>query len=193
MRHGNAGRKHGGDGNYRKAMFRTLTLSLIEHETIRTTPGRAKELRWFAERVVTLAKRNNLAGRRRIYQLLGSTKTNDNGTNRVDLAVRKLYDALVPRFQTRPGGYTQIFRLADNRPGDNAPMCLIRYIPVEGDKKAKGSKTPVKPTKKKASETKEAKAKPAKAAKEAPKEAKASDKAPSDKPAKKAKAKESSK
>lgn len=186
MRHGKAGRKLGGDESYRKAMFRTLTLSLIEHETIRTTPGRAKELRWFAERVITLAKRNSLEGRRRIYSLLGSTKTNDNGTNRVDLAVRKLYSSLVPRFETRPGGYTQIFKLADNRPGDNAPMCLIRYIPEEGDKKAKGSKTPVKPTKKKASDTKEVKAKSDKA----PKEAKA--KAASDKPAKKAKAKEPS-
>jgi large subunit ribosomal protein L17 len=179
MRHGKAGRKLGGDSDYRKAMFRSLTLSLIEHETIRTTPGRAKELRWFAERVVTLAKRGNLAGRRRIYQILGNTRTNDNGTNRVDLAVRKLYSSLVPRFQTRPGGYTQIFKLADNRPGDNAPMCLIRYIPPVEEKKAKGGKSPVKPTKKTAEPKREAKAdKPAK------KEAKA-DKAPSDKPAKK--------
>lgn len=165
-------------------MFRSLTLALIENETIRTTPGRAKELRWFAERIVTLAKRGNLAGRRRVYSLLGNTKTGDNGTNRVDLAVRKLYGTLAPRFETRPGGYTQILKLADNRPGDNAPMCLIRYIPEVGDAKKVKSKTPVKPTKKK--DTKEAAAdKPAKASKEA-----AKDKAPSDKPAKKAKAKD---
>lgn len=181
MRHGKAGRKLGGDESYRKAMMRSLTLALIEHETIRTTPARAKELRWFAERVVTLAKRGNLAGRRRIYQILGSTRTHANGTNRVDTAVRKLFDSLAPRFQTRPGGYTQIFRLADNRPGDNAPMCVMRYIPAADDKKGKASKAPVKPTKKKvvAKETKAAKA-----PKEAKKEAK--DKGPQDKPAKKA-------
>lgn len=185
MRHGKSGRKLGFDSDHRKSVFRGMTMSLIEHETIRTTPGRAKELRWFAERVVTLAKRGNLAGRKRIYQLLGHTKTNENGTNRTDLAVRKLYDTLVPRFQTRPGGYTQIFRLADPRPGDNAPMCIIRYIPAPDEKKAKG-KTPVKPTKKTAAPKKEAKAdKPAKAAKEAK-----ADKAPQDKPTKKPKAKE---
>ncbi len=184
MRHGKSGRKLGMDSDQRRAVFRGLTMSLIEHETIRTTPGRAKELRWFAERVVTLAKRGDLANRKRIYQILGHTKTSANGNNRTDNAVRKLYDSLAPRFQTRPGGYTQILRLADNRPGDNAPMCLIRYIPEEGTKKAKG-KTPVKPTKKTAPK-KEAKAdKPAKAAKEAK-----ADKAPQDKASKKPKAKE---
>ncbi len=165
MRHGKAGRKLGGDESYRKAMFRSLTLALIENETIRTTPGRAKELRWFAERVVTLAKRGNLAGRRRIYSILGNTKTNANGTNRVDLAIRKVYATLAPRFETRPGGYTQIFKLADNRPGDNAPMCLIRYIPSVDDQKTKGSKTAVKPTKKKAVAKEASSDKPAKKSK----------------------------
>lgn len=186
MRHGKSGRKLGFDSDHRKSVLRGMTMSLIEHETIRTTPGRAKELRWFAERVVTLAKRGNLAGRKRVYQLLGHTRTHANGSNRTDNAVRKLYDTLVPRFQTRPGGYTQIFRLADPRPGDNAPMCLIRYIPAEGEKKAKG-KTPVKPTKKTATPKKEAKAadKPAKAAK-----ADKGGTAPQEKATKKPKAKE---
>src|SRR4051812_48257157 len=129
MRHLNAGRKLGGNSDYRKALLRSLTLSLIEHETIRTTPARAKELRWFAERIVTLAKRGDLGGRRRIVQLLGSTRTHDNGLNRAQEALRKVYEIYAPRFKTRPGGYTQIFRLADRRAGDNAKMCVMRYIP----------------------------------------------------------------
>src|SRR3954470_4322365 len=101
MRHLNVGRKLGVDNSHRKAMMRGLTLALIEHEGIRTTPARAKELRWFADRVVTLAKRGDLAGRRKIVQLLGSTETNVPGQNRVRTAVEKVYTLLVPRFAGR--------------------------------------------------------------------------------------------
>ena len=192
MRHGNIGRKLGVDHSHRKAMLRSLTLSLIEHDTIRTTPARAKELRWWADHIVTLAKKGDLSSRRRIIQLLGSTRTYETGENRVRKAIEKVYEQLVPRFKSRNGGYTQMFRLALRRPGDNAEMCLMRYIP--GEAPAKGSaKTKGKPEKKAAAD------KPAKAAKPVEKKAKVqaseavedkkakapkASKAPSDKPAK---------
>ena len=179
MRHLNAGRKLGVSPSHRDALLRSLTLALIEQDSIRTTVARAKELRWYAERVVTLAKRGNLHGRRHIVKLLGATQTQHSGQNRVRMAIDRVYGELVPRFQSRPGGYTQIMRLDTRRPGDNAEMCLIRYMPPADDKKAsdKGGKGKAK-----------AKAK-AKGGKEM--SAKAEGKsAPADKPAKSAKKKE---
>lgn len=96
---------------------------------------------------MTLAKRGDLASRRRIVQLLGSTKTAANGTNRIRKAVDLVYTKLVPRFKERPGGYTQILKLAVRRPGDNAEQCIMRYLPPPDEKKAKG-KSPSKPVKK---------------------------------------------
>lgn len=130
MRHLHTGRKLGVDADHRRARLRSLSLALIENDAIRTTPARAKELRWFADRIVTLAKRNDLAGRRRIVQILGSTQTFRTGHNRVRLAVEKVYSDLVPRFKTRNGGYTQMLRIARRRAGDNAELCLMRYLPV---------------------------------------------------------------
>lgn len=139
MKHLKAGRKLGVLPAHREAMLRSLTLALIERDTIQTTPARAKEMRWYAERVVTLAKRGNVAGRRRIVQLLGAAEGQPGKPNRVRSAVDKIYKELVPRFQTRPGGYTQILRLALNRVGDNAEQCIIRYIPEDDGKKDKKS------------------------------------------------------
>ena len=99
MRHLHAGRKLGVAPHHRKALLRNLTLALIERETIKTTPARAKELRWFAERVVTLAKRGDVAGRRHIVKLLGSTQTQHAGENRVRNAVDRIYTQLAPRFK----------------------------------------------------------------------------------------------
>jgi len=149
----------------RKAMLRTLTLSLIEEGAIRTTPARAKELRWFADRVVTLAKRGDLHSRRRLVQILGSTQTYRPGENRVRKAMDELYTTLVPRFKDRPGGYTQLIRLAGRRPGDNAEMCMFRYLPdpnAEKGKKDKAAKKPAKPTKKLKTKAATAEDKPAK-------------------------------
>jgi large subunit ribosomal protein L17 len=139
MRHSNIGRKLGVDAPHRLAMMRSLTLALIEHETIKTTPARAKELRWWADHVVTLAKKGDLASRRRIVQLLGSTQTYKPGENRVRMAIERVYTELAPRFKDRTGGYTQMFRLALRRPGDNSEMCLMRYLP--GDAKADKGET----------------------------------------------------
>ncbi|MBY0369063.1 50S ribosomal protein L17 [bacterium] len=162
MRHLNTGRKLSRSAPHRKAMLRSMTLSLIEKEEIRTTPPRAKELRWFADRVVTWAKRGDLHSRRQIVKLLGSTQTNHSGENRVRNALEKLYSSLAPRFKDRPGGYTQMIRLAHRRQGDNAELCVFRYLP-DADKTAK------KTAKGKAAPAKKAAAKPEKkaAAKEA--------------------------
>lgn len=176
MRHSHAGRKLGVGSPQRTALLRSLTLAIIERPAITTTVARAKELRWFADRVITLAKKNDVAGRRRIVQLLGNTQTYKTGENRVRLAIERLYGEIVPRFKDRQGGYTQMVRLAENRAGDNSSMCMIRYIPGAEETAPKAKKT-AKATKSaapKAAAAKEAKAdkKPAAKAK-----AKASDKA----------------
>ncbi len=138
MKHQKAGRKLGVLPDHRIALLRSLTLAILEKDSIQTTPARAKELRWYAERVVTLAKRGDVSGRRRIVQLLGATETQKGKPNRVRAAIERIYSDLVPRFKTRPGGYTQILRLATNRVGDNAEQCIIRYIPADAEpKKAK--------------------------------------------------------
>ncbi len=160
MRHLNSGNKLGMTAPHRKAMLRSLTLSLIEQETIRTTPARAKELRWYADRVVTLAKRGDLHSRRQIVTLLGSCETNSQGENRVRKVLERLYSTIVPRFKDRQGGYTQLIRLAVRRAGDNAEMCVFRYLPGTEEKKPAGKKA--KEVKAKAAEDKPAKAKSAK-------------------------------
>lgn len=174
MRHLNAGNKLGVTPDHRVALLRSLTLALIERDQIRITITRAKALRWHADHVVTLAKRGDLHGRRQIISLLGCSITG-NGENRVRSAVEKIYSDLAPRFKTRPGGYTQIFRLSERRPGDNAEMCYMRYIPGEEDQKGGTKKTTTKkkvekkaaptesPKAKKAASEKEVEDKPAKA------------------------------
>jgi len=160
MRHLHTGRKLGVDHSHRRALIRSLSLALLERDQIKTTSARAKELRRFADRLVTLAKDGSLASRRLVYQFLGSTETNTPGENRVKLAVRRLYDSIAPRFKTRNGGYTQILHLGAPRAGDCAPMCLMRYLPEE--EKA----TKEKGAKKKAAPKKDKEVKAKKAAKE---------------------------
>ncbi len=143
MRHRNAGNKLGVSGPQRKALLRGLTLALLERDSIHTTRARAKELRWWADHAVTLAKRGDVAGRRQLISLLGCTETHRPGENRVRLALTRLYGTIAPRFRDRSGGYTQIIRLALPRAGDCAEMCIMRYIPsVEDSKKTskKGKK-----------------------------------------------------
>lgn len=144
MRHLKATNKLGVSNSHREALIRSLSLALIEKETIHTTIARAKALRSYADRVVTLAKYNDLASRRRLVQFLGSTETNIPGQNRVRLALRRVYDVLVPRFKDRISGYTQILRLSQRRSGDNAEMCMIRYIPSPEKEKKKVKETGAK-------------------------------------------------
>ncbi len=118
MRHLNKGRKLGRDSAHRKAMMLNLCKSLIEHERITTTEAKAKELRSWVEPLVTLAKDDTLAHRRRAFD-----KLRDRGL------VHKLFTDLGPRFKTRPGGYTRRMRLGP-RSGDSAPMTIIEFLPA---------------------------------------------------------------
>ncbi len=182
MRHLKTGRKLGVSVPHRKAMLRSLTLALIERDAIRTTPARAKELRWYADRVVTLAKRGDVHSRRQIVKLLGSTQTYSTGENRVRKVLDRLYSSLAPRFKNRPGGYTQLIRLAQRRSGDNAELCVFRYLPdPESEKASKGDKGSKKA--KAASDKKPAKQAKAAVAEDKPAKTKAAPKAKSKKSA----------
>ncbi len=115
MRHLKAGRKLNRTGAHRKALFRNLVTSLIEHEQVRTTDAKAKELRRVADRMITLAKRGSLHARRRALAYIRSRRV-----------VAKLFDEVAGRFRERPGGYTRTVKLG-HRHGDAAPMSVIEF------------------------------------------------------------------
>ncbi|MCK6545140.1 50S ribosomal protein L17 [Myxococcota bacterium] len=127
MRHRNAGRKLSRSGSHRAALFSNLANALIEHGRIKTTDAKAKELRRFAERLVTLGKKNTLHARRLAYSRLRSED-----------AVQKLFGELAERFKDRHGGYTRIMKIG-NRHGDNAPMSFIEFLGYEPKKAEEGS------------------------------------------------------
>lgn len=116
MRHQNAGRHLGRTSSHRKAMFRNMAASLIQHEVIRTTLPKAKELRREAEPLITLAKSDSVANRRLAFNRLRDRD-----------AVTKLFNQLGPRFLKRPGGYLRILKCG-YRPGDNAPMAIVELL-----------------------------------------------------------------
>jgi large subunit ribosomal protein L17 len=116
MRHQLSGRQLSRNAPHRWAMFRNMAASLLRHETIRTTVPKAKELRRVVEPLITLGKDDSDANRRRAFAQLRDAEV-----------VVKLFESLGPRFKTRPGGYTQILRM-DPRPGDSAPMALMRLM-----------------------------------------------------------------
>jgi large subunit ribosomal protein L17 len=113
MRHLKAGRKLNRTAAHRKALFRNLVTSLIEHEHVRTTDAKAKELRRIADRMITLGKRGGLHARRQALAYI-----------RRRTVVAKLFDEVAGRFRERPGGYTRIVKLG-HRHGDAAPMSII--------------------------------------------------------------------
>ena len=121
MRHRKSGRQLNRNSSHRQAMFRNMAASLIEHEVIKTTVPKAKELRRIAEPLITLAKEDSVANRR-----LAFSRTRDKA------AVGKLFSELGPRYQDRPGGYTRILKCCF-RAGDAAPMAYIELVdrPVE--------------------------------------------------------------
>jgi len=123
MRHRNSGRQLNRNSSHRKAMFRNMTASLIEHELIKTTLPKAKELRRVAEPLITMAKDDSVSKRR-----LAFARLRDNA------AVGKLFAELGPRYKARPGGYMRILKCGF-RPGDKAPMAYVELIdrpePVE--------------------------------------------------------------
>jgi len=116
MRHRKSGRKFNRTSAHRKAMFRSMTASLVEHELIKTTLPKAKELRRVAEPLITLAKNDSVANRRLAFSRL-----------RNDAAVAKLFDELGPRYSERPGGYLRILKCGF-RAGDNAPMAFVELV-----------------------------------------------------------------
>ena len=127
MRHGNAHRKLNRTSSHRTAMFANMAASLIKHEQIVTTLPKAKELRPFVEKLVTLAKRGDLHARR-----LAVSRVRDQDQ------VRKLFDTLGPRYQSREGGYIRIMK-AGFRHGDNAPIAVIEFVDRDVSEKGKDS------------------------------------------------------
>ncbi|MGI9204477.1 MAG: 50S ribosomal protein L17 [Woeseiaceae bacterium] len=125
MRHRKSGRRLGRNSPHRKAMFRNMATSLVQHETIRTTLPKAKELRRVVEPLITLAKEDGVANRRLAFDRL-----------RDKAAVGKLFSDLGPRFKERPGGYLRILKLGP-RPGDAAPMAMVQL--VDGPADAQGA------------------------------------------------------
>jgi large subunit ribosomal protein L17 len=123
MRHGHGLRKLNRTSEHRLAMLRNMMNSLIEHEVIKTTLPKAKELRRVVEPMITLAKDATLANRRLAFDRLRSRDS-----------VTKLFNDLGQRFKARPGGYTRILKMGF-RVGDNAPMALVELVdrPVESD------------------------------------------------------------
>ena len=121
---------------HRKAMLVNLACSLIEHESIQTTTIRAKELRRFVERLITMAKAGGDHKRRLAYAKL-KINTPSEFVQTKKLVLNKLFDELGPRFADRPGGYTRIIHMPARR-GDSAPMCLIQLVnePVKAKKAA---------------------------------------------------------
>jgi large subunit ribosomal protein L17 len=116
MRHRNAGRQFSRPSPHRGAMFRNMACALFEHELIKTTLPKAKELRRVAEPLITLAKDDNVAKRRLAFARLRS-----------DAAVGKLFTELGPRYRARPGGYLRILKCGF-RAGDRAPMAYVELV-----------------------------------------------------------------
>src|SRR5580693_7836616 len=155
MRHHLSGRQLSRNSSHRHALMRNMSVSLLRHETIRTTLPKAKELRRVVEPLITLAKRDAEANRRLAFARLRDREV-----------VEKLFADLGPRFKARPGGYTRILRM-NPRPGDSAPMALMQLVdgpaavaveqpPEQGKKTARRAKAKVE-----ASAKAEPKAKPA--------------------------------
>jgi large subunit ribosomal protein L17 len=120
MRHQKAGRSLGRKSSHRKAMYRNMAVSLIQHETIRTTLPKAKELRRVVEPLITMAKQDGVARRRLAFSRL-----------RDKASVGKLFNELGPRFKDRPGGYLRILKTG-YRAGDAAPMALVQLLDQPG-------------------------------------------------------------
>jgi large subunit ribosomal protein L17 len=127
MRHKSGGRKLQRTSAHRIAMFRNMSASLIKHEQITTTVAKAKELRPYVEKLVTLAKRGGLANRR-----LAKSRLMD------DTQLAKLFDVLAERYKDRNGGYTRIIK-AGIRASDAAPIAIIEFVDRDVDAKGQDS------------------------------------------------------
>ena len=117
MRHRKAGKKLGRTSSHRAAMARNIAIALIEHERIVTTVPKAKNVKPFVEKLVTLSKDPSMANRRRVFAQVRSKD-----------ATKKLFDVLGPRFQARRGGYCRILKLGKPRLGDNGERALLEFV-----------------------------------------------------------------
>ena len=124
MKHNIKNKKLNKTSSHRKAMFMNLSNALIKHEQITTTLAKAKELRRFVEKIITLGKKADLLSRRKAISILQDQKIS-----------KKVFDVLADRYKDRSGGYTRIIKLG-NRFGDNAPTAVIEF--VDRDENAKG-------------------------------------------------------
>jgi large subunit ribosomal protein L17 len=131
MRHRVAGVKLGRSPAHRRALFRNLVTALLEHEVVRTTDAKAKELRRWGDRMITLGKQGTLHARRRAASLI-----------RRRSVVKKLFDEIAPRFDGRAGGYTRVVKLG-RRQGDAAAISLVELVERAGGKSEKAA--PKKP------------------------------------------------
>jgi len=187
MRHQKNSKRLGRISSHRKAMFRNMATSLLDKSRIETTETKAKELRRYVEKMITLGKRGDLHARRQALAFLRSEDV-----------VSKVFGEYAERFKNRPGGYTRIMKLA-NRTGDNASMAIIELVgekepkekekassPAEGKEKKEGKAKPAeKPSAKPAPKTVKKEAAPkAKGVKEAAKKKEPEDKEPAKQPKK---------
>ena len=121
MRHRQSGRPLGRNSSHRRAMFRNMSASLLKHESIKTTVPKAKELRRVVEPLITLAKKDGVAQRRRAFDRLRDKEI-----------VGKLFTEIGPRYKDRPGGYLRILKIG-HRAGDAAPMALVQLVGGSAD------------------------------------------------------------
>ena len=131
MRHRVAGKKLNRSPSHRKALFRNLVTALLQHEAVRTTDAKAKELKRWGDRLITLGKQGTLHARRRAAAVVMSRTV-----------VKKLFDELGPRYQARQGGYTRVVKLGVRR-GDAAALSIVELVEQAGAKKDKAA--PKKP------------------------------------------------
>ncbi len=139
MRHLKAGRKLNRNASHRLAMKRNLAMALFRHERIITTVAKAKEVRPFVEKLITLAKRNTLHARRLVASRLGSpanaeVKPGDKDDADHRRILTKLFDEIAPRFAERPGGYTRIMKRSERRLGDAGQTAFLELL-KEGEQK----------------------------------------------------------
>jgi len=142
MRHRVAGRKLSRTSEHRLALRRNLVSSLFEHETISTTMEKAKEVKSFAEKLISLARKGTLQDRRRAIALLGNRNIvvdEDGEMVKQGTVIGKLFSEIGPRYLERPGGYTRIIRLPQRRLGDNGQLVLLQLV-GENDRRTKKSK-----------------------------------------------------
>lgn len=143
MRHRVAGRHLSRTSSHRLAMRRNMVASLFEHETISTTLQKAKEVRGFAEKLITLGKKGTLASRRRAIALLNNRaiyKDEDGRNVKVGTVIGKLFSEIAPRYLDRPGGYTRIIKLSKRRLGDNGQLVLLQLVGQEDSASGAASK-----------------------------------------------------